>query len=705
MALGRLYYTIALLFCCTLYCTSHYDASWPSRGWKPTSGWGSKYKRHEQEKQAKARKEAERQQKNERAGKRAVRRASHLVEEAEQDFREGEEKFYATRVAQNDEWNGDEYWREKARRRARDPRKGRSEEAEAGGQAREEHRPARKKLKIETNMDFSYDETGAPVFSSFAKGRAVEHRYGGKPTDGNAALLGPQQTPTNFLRTPSLKHLSLTTPVTPSTPASAVPRNPDGSFSLLNGLCRDDSLLLRIVGHLTLPSLNSLYAISKTFHYLFNRHHTAFILAMVRTWAFGAETIFPWRHYKALCVKDPTQIQKMRMVGKAGMTRKQYDDLRKQCDDLRDCPGLKWLAMVIWRQGVCEDMLVQLRVNGLWCPPGTLESVKKMWFLMDMPLNALRIPLIRDSKYFSNTILQNFTHFMLKVDMLLTDPVAPQAPTDHPNKRLYPEKHDLKVLCGADLRKMLLAEKQMTGLWRVIRGWSPDPEDGQREITNLDVLRLWVRHEYRHPQGTSEKKRRLPIMGIPWYEVGMAGMERTGVALAVAMPDKSKAQQGGQPRPQAQQVAVTHSSVAGSSTISIHHAHAQAHGQAQYGTPKMKPRERLFRPDELVMRECFRRGMKMHKKVVKMMAFGFSDVLGREYPVLSEEEILKGLRGNGEGLMMGVDDMDPRVVFGDGWEEGEESDADSENGGEGSTEQMMEEDDMEMVDELMSGQD
>jgi len=501
--------------------------------------------------------------------------------------------------------------------------------------------PPKKKLRIETNITITYDHTGTPVFTPLTKSFAAAQLHSAIPSTSNLAT------------TPSLANLSLltpnlptdraaTTPATPTTPGTRkpVPRNPDGTFPLISALARDDSLLLKFVSYLPFPALITLYATSKTFHYLFNRNHTAYILSSTRTWAPNSEKIYPWRCYKSLCVKDPGRVQKMRLDGKEA-------EVKKRWQDLRDCPSLRWLQMVVWRMGVCEDMLIVLRTYGLYCPPGTLEAVRRMWFLMDLPLNAHRIALVRNEKYFSNDNLRNFNHFLIKVDMFFTDPTAPQQEVGASNRRLWPEKHDTKAICGVDMRKMLLQGRQMTSLWRVIRGWSPDPEDGFRGITDLDVLRLWVRHEYRHPEDTPEETRKMSIMGIPWWEVGMAGMERTGVAFGVKKDDGSAGQEGGGGKGKSKQVAISHPSIVGNNLAPAQQAQLQAQQpqQPSITLPHTKPREPLLGPDELLVKECFRRGMKMHKEWLKMATWGFVGLDGWTALPISEEETWRRYRG------------------------------------------------------------
>lgn len=421
-----------------------------------------------------------------------------------------------------------------------------------------------------------------------------------------------------------------------SRPATSQRKN----FSLLHSICRHNELLLLLVSYLTLPSLISLYAISKPFHHLFNRHHTAFILSSMRTWAPGSDKVYPWRCYQSLCVKDPSLQQKVRLVGKE-------DQVRKKWDDLRDVPSLRWLQMVVWREGVCKDMMIQLAIKGLKCPSGTLDSVKvsllalvsytaankvqRMWFILDLPLNSHRIALIHSKEYITDRHLHGMTFFLLKVDMHFTDPVQPPYPSNHGNTRLYPTKWNAAVFSGVPLRKMLLAERSLTPLWRVLRGWSWDPKQPQMPMTRLEILRLWVRHKYTLPEDAPEEAKKQSIMGIPWHEVGTAGFERTGVSFHNLSSDK--------------QVAITHPSIAGGGLSEQQKHQILYPHRRQIILAHEKPREPLLGPDELVIREGVRRKLGMHKKWAMMMLWGFCGDDGVELPIFTEEEYLRMGKG------------------------------------------------------------
>ncbi|KAK5747125.1 hypothetical protein LTR17_000258 [Elasticomyces elasticus] len=398
------------------------------------------------------------------------------------------------------------------------------------------------------------------------------------------------------------------------------------SFSLFNAFLHDNDLLMQLVSYLNIPSLISFYAISKPFHYLFNGSYIAFILANMRTWAPGADMIYPWRYYAPICIKDPRLRQKSSAVGK---------DVKLKYQDMRDIPSLRWLQMVIWRQGVCKDMLIQLAAQGLRCPPGTLDAIRRMWFIMDFPLNSQRVSLMRSEEYISKATISRATMFFLKVDMAFTDPVGPVYAVNgpHTNPLVHLPQWQNTGLVGCSLRALLTAERHFTPLWRVLRGVCPDPEEPMLPIERLDILRLWIRHKYHLPEDTPEHVKHQSIFGVPWHEVGTAGMERTGI--------------------------VTHKSADGTpktiinpglTSLVAQNTHREQQmlypHQKRIVLPNVKPREVLLRSDELVMREGIRREMQLHTQWTRMVLWGFCDDLGRNLPVRSEDELLRWSRGN-----------------------------------------------------------
>lgn len=255
-----------------------------------------------------------------------------------------------------------------------------------------------------------------------------------------------------------------------------------------------------------------------------------------------------------------------------------------------------------------------------------------MWFLMDLPLNAHRIALIRTHAYISSKTLQLWTCFLLKVDMYFTNPTAPIYPIHHPNQYLHPIHLSGGTPTGVALRKMLLAERGLTPLWRVLRGWNWDPTQPRIPLTRLDMLRLWVRHRYGHPEGTAEEIRKQAVVGVPWYEVGTLDYERVGVSFC-NLSDGRK-------------VTLPHRSIAGTGlSESRQQQLLYPHGNKRIVVGNQKPREKLLRPDELLLRECVRRKMAIHKQWLHMMLWGYCDEGGRKWPQWTEAQIVRMNKG------------------------------------------------------------
>jgi hypothetical protein len=173
--------------------------------------------------------------------------------------------------------------------------------------------------------------------------------------------------------TAGLDNIGIATPTAYTIPLSAIPATakirPKRPFSLLSAFCANNELLLLLTSYLNIPSLMSLYATSKVYHHQFNCHYTAHILAIMRTWAPHSETIFPWRNYRDLCTKDPNLRQNSRL-------KEQESDTIEKHSDLRFVPTLRWLQMVVYRHGVCTDILIRLASYGHRCPAGTLDALK-----------------------------------------------------------------------------------------------------------------------------------------------------------------------------------------------------------------------------------------------------------------------------------------------------------------------------------------
>ena len=250
---------------------------------------------------------------------------------------------------------------------------------------------------------------------------------------------------------------------------------PRGIFNLL---LNHPELIYEMTRNLDVEDLISLYAISKDFHLLFNRHYTAFILGQSVGKASESSKTFTYRSYRNLCIRDPAR-RPLQIVD----------------NEIRWVPSFKWLRMILFREAVVDDIVRSLYYEGHRLPKRASLAIKKIWFTLDVPDNRRRIALMHNHQFWTSQDLFVATMFIVKLDMRLTCPVSGNGETL--------------------LRRMLLNQRSLSTLARVLR---------REELKNqLDLLRMIVRYSYvpgRPPKNS--------VLGVPPHEVGRLSYEGWG---------------------------------------------------------------------------------------------------------------------------------------------------------------------------------
>ena len=114
------------------------------------------------------------------------------------------------------------------------------------------------------------------------------------------------------------------------------------------------------------------------------------------------------------------------------------------------------------------------------------------------------------------------------------------------------------------MRKLLLAQRSFTPLLMVLK----------REMwtTRYDVLREWVRLKYEHPPDAPQEERKMSIFGVPAEMVGRGKLEYWGSKRDEDVGRRLRS---------------------------------------------------LLRPDQLIVREAFRRGMRFDKHYLRFLLYGY----------------------------------------------------------------------------------
>lgn len=181
------------------------------------------------------------------------------------------------------------------------------------------------------------------------------------------------------------------------------------------------------------PTILSLYAIDKEFHYRLNKYSVSLMHDYARYHAPDAGYIFSWVLYPELCISDPMLRP---MDGRRWLAR--------------DAPGFRWVGMVLWRDSVVREILTLLAVEGLRVPASTAATLMKFWLLMEMNTTVLRQAFLTNSEVWSDADIINMQLLLVKLDMRITGPVLGNG------------------ICG--FSHMLLTQKSLGTLWKVLTG-------------------------------------------------------------------------------------------------------------------------------------------------------------------------------------------------------------------------------------------
>ena len=239
-------------------------------------------------------------------------------------------------------------------------------------------------------------------------------------------------------------------------------------------------LTLEFSKYLHVDELVSLYAMSQDFHMLANERFMALINGQALTKAPESARVFIFRCYASLCHYDP-----------AG----RENEGRGRAGTVRWVPTFKWLKMILFREMVVDEILALMAAEGHNFPDGMSLAVKKIWFTLDISDNFRRVGFMHNRHFWTDSDLYLATEFIIKLDMRLTHPVTGTGDTG--------------------LRKMLLGQRSLSTLWKVLRR--------EEMKTQLDMLRMMVRWNYEPRRNWNE-----PIMGVPPGEIGALQWEGWG---------------------------------------------------------------------------------------------------------------------------------------------------------------------------------
>jgi hypothetical protein len=196
------------------------------------------------------------------------------------------------------------------------------------------------------------------------------------------------------------------TPGTSHTQLASIASAPKLPFNVYKSLLRHPNLFFQFALRLPYPTIISLYAIDKEFHYRLNKYSVSLIHDYARYHAPLASHIFSWVLFPELCISDPMLRP---MDGREWLAR--------------DVPGFRWVGMVMHRQRVVKGILTALAVEGHRVPKRCEAVLGKFWCVMECRSVAMREAFLQDVGIWGDADVLLFQLLLVKLDKRFSDPI------------------------------------------------------------------------------------------------------------------------------------------------------------------------------------------------------------------------------------------------------------------------------------------
>ncbi|KAL5355313.1 hypothetical protein BJX96DRAFT_183221 [Aspergillus floccosus] len=236
-------------------------------------------------------------------------------------------------------------------------------------------------------------------------------------------------------------------------------------FNLLQAFLGDTKVAMALTDHLDVKDIINLMVTYKSFHDFVKAHESAIATRKAYNEALQAARACPPVCYPSLCVPSTEE------------------------------PSLRWLAMVTYREHAAEEIVRTMCEAGYELPWECADTLKKYWFLFDIPDNKRRMWTVQNVNVWPDLSIYYFMLFYIKVDEYVVT------------------KFDNQT---GGLRRLAMAQPSLSFWLKVLKN--------RRFDTQLDILQTFVRWQYQpqpHECGGI-------VFGVDPDEVGLLQYENYG---------------------------------------------------------------------------------------------------------------------------------------------------------------------------------
>ncbi|KAK0751976.1 hypothetical protein B0T18DRAFT_486430 [Schizothecium vesticola] len=272
-------------------------------------------------------------------------------------------------------------------------------------------------------------------------------------------------------------------------------------LDFISSLSTMPELVVALGKHLTPREILTLYSISREFKYTLDHNMQSCIIQWGRHMVgLPGMRMCMLRPYETLFIHDPLRRTRLQL-SMAHITHPERPPPQPTGNEMvRPVPSLRWLQMVVHREIRLRDIVAVLARNGHRLPPGALQSLRKLWMIMDIPTSRGRTWMMQNQMIQPRDLI-HMQMFFVKLQMLFNDPV-------------YGPKSSM-------LLKLMLGQRSLSTLWAMLRR--------KQYTTEREIIQLKLRYDVSPTH--LQLVHGLPVHGVPLLAMGMIQFEGWGKGI------------------------------------------------------------------------------------------------------------------------------------------------------------------------------